>query len=179
MVEVIAIFGFLGWLFLALLGWLRSLSAFPAIMLAFVLCPLLTMRDYSFVRKNWRLGGVLSGRSPLPPERFYWPAQQCRLRRRIWFFGCCSILAWANAVLLPASMETTLSSITGWLNAAVGIFALSRTAGAIILFFETSQWFDAMRPNVVGILRRAMYRLSDNYEYLGRKRKDPEEEEVY
>jgi hypothetical protein len=36
-----------------------------------------------------------------------------------------------------------------------------------------------MSPNLVGLLRRAMYKLSDNYEYLGRKKRDPEKEKVY
>jgi hypothetical protein len=89
------------------------------------------------------------------------------------------VLTWVNAATLPASLDATVPSLIGWLNAAVGILAISRTASTTILFFNASQWFDAMRPNVVGILRRAMYRLSDNYEYLGQKKQDPEKEQVY
>jgi hypothetical protein len=179
MVEVLAIFGFLGWVFLALLEWLQSLSVFPAIAAAFFICPILAVRDYCHVRQSWRLSGIQANREPVPPERFYWPAQIARLRRRICFFGVCSVLAWTNAAILPASLQANVPSFMGWLNAAVGILAVSRAASTTVLFFKTSQWFDAMRPNVIGILRRAMYRLSDNYEYLGQKRKDPEEEEVY
>jgi hypothetical protein len=36
-----------------------------------------------------------------------------------------------------------------------------------------------MSPNFVGLYRQAMYRLSDNYEYLGPKKRDPEKEKVY
>ena len=54
-----------------------------------------------------------------------------------------------------------------------------QSVSAPALFFKASQWFDAMSPNLVGLLRRAMYKLSDNYEYLGRKKRDPEKEKVY
>jgi hypothetical protein len=179
MVEVLAIFGLLGWLLLTLLEWLRTLSVFPAVIIGLVVCPIVTVEDYSSLIRNWRLGGVVANRDPIPPERFYWFAQLPRLRRRIFFFGLCSVLAWGNAAILPASMNATVSSLVGWLNAAVGILALSRATSTTILFFKASQWFDSMHPGVVGILRRAMYRLSDNYEYLGQKRRNPEKEEVY
>jgi len=179
MVEVLAIFGLLGWFFFTLLEWLRTLSVFPAVIIALVVCPIVTVQDYSSLIRNWRLSGMSANRDPIPPERFYWSAQLPRLRRRIFFFGLCSVLAWGNAAILPASMNATVSSVVGWLNAAVGIMASSRATSTTILFFKASQWFDAMRPNVVGILRRAMYRLSDNYEYLGQKRRNPEKEEVY
>jgi hypothetical protein len=179
MVEVLAIFGLLGWLLLTLLEWLRTLSVFPAVIIGLVVCPIVTVQDYSSLIRNWRLGGVVANRDPIPPERFYWFAQLPRLRRRIFLFGLCSVLAWGNAAILPASMNATVSSLVGWLNAAVGILALSRATSTTILFFKASQWFDSMHPGVVGILRRAMYRLSDNYEYLGQKRRNPEKEEVY
>jgi len=179
MVVVVAIFGLIGWLLLGLLEWLQSLSVFPAIVMGFVICPILGVRDYRFVTRTWRLHGMVANREPVPPERFYWSIQLPRLRRRIFFFGLCSMLAWFNAATLPVSLDTTVPSLIGWLNAGVGFLAVSRTASTVILFFNASQWFDAMRPSVVGILRRAMYRISDNYEYLGQKRQDPEKEEVY
>jgi hypothetical protein len=36
-----------------------------------------------------------------------------------------------------------------------------------------------MSPRFIGLLRHAMYKLSDNYEYLGSKKQDPEKEKVY
>ena len=179
MVEVLVFFGLLGWLFFALLEWLRSLSVFAAIVIACVICPIVAASDYRFIIRTWRLNGMIANRDPVPPERFYWSAQLPRLHRRICFFGLCSVLAWANAAILPASLDTTAPSLVGWLNVLVGILAVGRTASTVVLFFRASQWFDPMRPGLVGILRRAMYRLSDNYEYLGQKRKDPEKEEVY
>jgi hypothetical protein len=36
-----------------------------------------------------------------------------------------------------------------------------------------------MSSRIVGLFRQAMYKLSDNYEYLAPKRRDPEKEEIY
>ena len=88
-------------------------------------------------------------------------------------------LAWFNAALLPASLDVNLISVVGWLNSLVGILTLSRVVSATALFFNASQWFDSMSPTLVGLFRRLMYKLSDNYEYLGQKKRDPEKEKVY
>jgi hypothetical protein len=179
MVEVLVIFGLVGWLFLTFLESLSRLPFFPAIVTAAVLCPVLSSRDYLNLIQAWKLRGIFSKRDPIPPERFYWVAQKPRLRRVILFFGILSAFAWCNAAVLPASCEVSLASIAGWLNAVVGIVTLSRVISAATLFFKASQWFDAMSPKFVGLLRQAMYKLSDNYEYLGPKKRDPEKEKVY
>jgi hypothetical protein len=179
MVEVLVIFGLVGWLILTFLETLSRLPFFPAIVMGAVLCPILSRQDYSSLSQIWKLRGIYSPREPIPPERFYWTSQKPRLRRVIRFFGVLSALAWCNAVLLPASFEFSLPSMVGWLNAFVGTVTLSRAISAGILFFKTSQWFDAMSPRFIGLLRQAMYKLSDNYEYLGSKRQDPEKEKVY
>src|SRR5271156_3215966 len=179
MVEVLVIFGLVSWLFLTFLESLSRLPFFPAIVVAAVLCPLLSGRDYLHLSQAWKLRGLCSKRDPIPPERFYWVSQKPRLRRIILIFGILSAFAWGNAVVLPASSEVGLASIVGWLNALVGILTLSRVISATILFLKASQWFDAMSPKFVGLLRQAMYKLSDNYEYLGPKKRDPEKEKVY
>jgi hypothetical protein len=179
MVEVLVIFGLVGWLFLTFLETLSRLPFFPAIVIAAVLCPILSRRDYLNLSQIWKLRGMCSPREPIPPERFYWTTQKPQLRRVIRFCGVLSALAWCNAVLLPASCEFSLTSIMGWLNAFVGMVTLSRAISAGTLFFKASQWFDAMSPRFVGLLRHAMYKLSDNYEYLGSKKQDPEKEKVY
>ena len=158
---------------------LSRLPFFPAIVTAAVLCPVLSSRDYLRLSLAWRLRGISSKRDPIPPERFYWIAQKPRLRRVILGFGILTAFAWCNAAVLPASCELSPPSILGWLNAFVGIVSLSRVIGAATLFFKASQWFDAMSPRFVGFLRHAMYKLSDNYEYLGPKKRDAEKEEVY
>jgi hypothetical protein len=179
MVEVLVIFGFVGWLFLTFLESLSRLPFFPAIVTAAVLCPVLSSRDYLNLTQAWKLRGISSKRDPIPPERFYWVAQKPRLRRVILFFSLLSAFAWCNAAILPASCDVSLASIVGWLNAFVGIVTLSRVISAATLFFKASQWFDAMSPSFIGLLRQAMYKLSDNYEYLGSKKRDPQKERVY
>jgi hypothetical protein len=179
MVEVLVIFGLVGWLFLTFLESLSRLPFFPAIVIAAVLCPVLSSRDYANLSQVWKLRGISSKREPIPPERFYWVAHKPRLQRVICLFGILAAFAWGNVVVLPASCDVNPASIVGWLNALVGIVTLSRVISAATLFFKASQWFDAMSPRFVGLLRRAMYKLSDNYEYLVPKRPDPEKEKVY
>jgi hypothetical protein len=179
MVEVLVIFGLVGWLFLTFLESLSKLPFFPAMVIATFLCPILSSRDYLNLSQSWKLHGVSSKRDPIPPERFYWASQKPRLRRIMLVFGILSAFAWCNALFLPASSEVSLASIVGWLNALVGTLTLSRVISAATLFFKASQWFDAMSPKFVGLLRQAMYKLSDNYEYLGPKKRDPEKEKVY
>jgi hypothetical protein len=179
MVEVLVIFGLLGWLFLTFLQWLSTLPVFPAVVIAAVLCPILSAREYLRLTRTWRLRGIYSNRDPIPPERFYWIVQRIRLQRHIVLFTIPCALSWCNAALLPASLNINLASIVGWLNSLVGILTLSQVVSATALFFKASQWFDAMSPTLVGLIRRAMYKLSDNYEYLGQKKRDPEKEKVY
>jgi hypothetical protein len=179
MVEVLVIFGLVGWLCLTFLESLSRQPFFPALVAAAVLCPIFSIRDYSHLRQTWKLSGMSLKRDPIPPERFYWITQKARLRRTYLFLGILSALAWFNTAILPASFAVDLPSIVGWLNAIVGIVTLSRVISAGTLFFNASQWFDAMSPRIVGMLRQAMYKLSDNYEYLAPKRRDPEKEKVY
>jgi hypothetical protein len=179
MVEMIAIFGCVGWLLLLAGEWLKSLPCFPALLLAAILVPLLAHFDYRSLARAWRLRGIETHRSPIPPERFYWAAQQKRTRRLIQVSTLVAISSWTNVFLLPASSDWTIASVLGWANAAIAIAATSRLTSATALFFRASQWFDTMRPTVVGMMRMAMYKLSDNYEYLGPQKRNLKREKVY
>jgi len=179
MVEVLVIFGLVSWVVLTFLETLSRLPFFPAIVMAGILCPILSRLDYLNRSQVWKLRGLCSPREPIPPERFYWTGQKPQLQRVIRFCTVLSVLAWCNALLLPASSEFSLASMFGWLNAFVGVATMSRAISAGLLFFKASQWFDAMSPKFIGLLRHAMYKLSDNYEYLGSKKQDPEKEKVY
>jgi hypothetical protein len=179
MVEVLVIFGLVSWLFLAFLQWLSSLAAFPALAAGAILSPLLSTIDYAKLARTWRLRGVLSKRDPIPPERFYWVPQRRRLRRIILASTLLTALGWFNALILPASSEINITSIFGWANAILGILALTRTISAAALYYNASQRFDALSPGFVGLVRQAMYKLSDNYEYLRPTKRDREKEEVY
>jgi hypothetical protein len=179
MLAVLVIFSLIGWLLQTFLQWLSSLPVFPAVVAGAVLCPILAPWDYFRLTRTWKLRGALFKRDPIPPERFYWTIQRPRLGRMIILFSISSALAWCNAAILPASHDIDLASIVGWVNALVGMLTLSRVISATTLFFKASQKFDAMNPPLLGLLRRAMYKLSDNYEYLAQKKQDPEKEEVY
>jgi hypothetical protein len=179
MVEVLVIFGLIGCIFMAFLQWLSSFPVFPALVAGAILSPLLSIRDYDYLVRALKLQGHLSKRDPIPPERFYWPAQKRRLGRLFLLCVFVSLSAWCNAAILPASLEMNVPSVAGWLNTVAGILTLTRAISTGALYFRASQWFDASSPTVVGLLRQAMYKLSDNYEYLRPTKRDPEKEEVY
>src|SRR5580693_1931000 len=58
MVEVLVIFGLVGWLFLTFLESLSRLPFFPAVIAAAVLCPVLSRWEYSKLSEAWRLRGI-------------------------------------------------------------------------------------------------------------------------
>ena len=179
MVEVLGIFGFLGWLILVSYEWLSSLQVFPAIVSGSVLIPICALRDYRRLRGRFHLQGLSGRRAPVPPERFYWELNRDRLQCAMLWSGMVAVAGWSNASWLPASSSVDSDSIVGWMNAGVGIIAASRFLSATILFIKAAQWFDAMRPNVIGLIRMLMYKLSDNYEFLGQRKADPQREKVY
>jgi len=179
MVEVLSIFGFLGWLILVFYEWLSNLAVFPAIIAGTVLVPIYSLRDYRRLVRRFHLQGLSHRRPPVPPERFYWEINRRRLQRAMFWSGTVAIAGWANAELLPASWSLDTDSLVGWLNAGLGIFAISRFVSAALLFVKAAQWFDAMRPNIIGLIRILMYKISDNYEFLGQRKTDPEREKVY
>jgi hypothetical protein len=179
MVEVLGIFGFFGWLILAFYEWLSSLQSFPAIVSATVLVPICALRDYRRLLRRFDLQGLSCQRDPVPPERFYWEINRGRLQWAMLWSGTVAIAGWSNAGWLPASWSLDLDSLVGWMNAGVGIFATGRFLSATFLFIKAAQWFDAMRPNVIGLIRMLMYKISDNYEFLGQRKADPEREKVY
>jgi hypothetical protein len=179
MVEVLGIFGFLSWLILVSYEWLSSLQVFPAIVTGTILIPIWALRDYRRLQGRFHLHGLRGRRSPVPPERFYWEINRARLQGAMLWSGTVAVAGWSNASWLPATSSLDCDSIVGWMNAAVGIVAASRFLSASILFIKAAQWFDAMRPNVIGLIRMLMYKLSDNYEFLGQRKADPEREKVY
>jgi hypothetical protein len=179
MVEMIAIFACIGWLILVAIEWLGSLPCFPAILVATVLIPGVSFFDYRSLGRTWKLSALGTHREPIPPERFYWITQQKRTKWMIQISSVVTVLSWANVVLLPATFELSVSSVYGWANAAIAICATSRLTSATALFFRASQWFDAMRPTLVGAIRMAMYQLSDNYEYLGPQKRKSKKDTVY
>jgi hypothetical protein len=179
MVEVLGILGFLGWLFLVFCEWLSHLPVFAALVLAAFAVPILAVADFRKSFRKLQLPGLYTNREPIPPERFSWLLRRESLRRSIGWSLAMAIGGWYNAASLPASLSFDIGSVVGWLNAIVGIVGSARFFSAVILFVHAAQWFDSMSPSLIGFLRVLMYRLSDNYEYLGQRKTDPEREKVY
>jgi hypothetical protein len=179
MVEVLGILGFLGWLFLVFCEWLSHLPVFAALVVGAVAVPILALADF---RKNFRklqVPGLYANREPIPPERFSWLLRRGWLQRSIGWSFAMAAGGWYNAAALPASLSFDVESVVGWLNAIVGIAGSARFFSTTVLFVHAAQWFDSMSPSLIGFLRLLMYRLSDNYEYLGQRKTDPEREKVY
>jgi hypothetical protein len=179
MVEVIAIFGCSGLLLLIFFGWLSGLPCFFTVVTALWVIPILSLCDYHYLRQKWNLSGIRPKREPIPPERFYWITQKSRLKRIILTCSVFSGVSACLAALFPVPVDFSLSAVFPWTNMLFGIAAMSRVISGTVLFFRASQWFDIMSPIIVGSFRKAMYQLSDNYEYLGTRRRDAEKENVY
>ena len=179
MIEVLAIFGLIGWLILIFWEWLSSLEVFPFVVGSAALFPFLVFRDYICLLRRFHLQGVRQKRNPIPPERFYWRFEQRRILRSIGSAGAIAVVGWCNAATLPAGLHWDAVSALGALNALAGLLGLTRFTSAFWVFVRASQWFDAMRPSIIGLCRLLMYKLSANYEYLGRRQPETEREKVY
>jgi hypothetical protein len=70
-------------------------------------------------------------------------------------------------MLSPAEWSASRASLVGWLAGAAGIVALAEVCAALWLYVRASQRFDRLAPRAVGWLRRGLYRISDNHEFLG------------
>jgi hypothetical protein len=179
MVEVLGILGFLGWLFLVFCEWLSHLPVFAALAVGAIVVPILAVADFRKNLRKLQLPGLYANREPIPPERFSWLLRRGWLHRSIGWSFVMAVGGWYNAATLPASLSFDAESVVGWINAIVGIAASARFFSTSVLFLHAAQWFDSMSPSLIGFLRLLMYRLSDNYEYLGQRKTDPEREKVY
>ena len=91
------------------------------------------------------------------------------LLTRVAFFaaaGVLAVLGWATAIEWPAAIAGDASSLVGWGSGALAIMATARFVAHGVIYVRASQWFDQMAPWAVGFCRRAMYRLSDNPDFL-------------
>jgi hypothetical protein len=104
---------------------------------------------------------------PLPPERFYWPATRRWLGRRTVLAAGLAAAAWPAALVWPARNVPDAASLAGWIAGFIAITALAEAAAGLWLYVKTSQRFNRQTPGLVGWLRRGLYRLSENHEFLG------------
>ncbi len=181
MFEILFIFGVFGWLLGELWEYLSALAAFPTLLAAFVLIPLLAYGDFLSLLRRLDLEGIQSGRLPVPPERFYWPARRARLRLMCLGMGALAVASWVGALEWPASAAWDRISMAGWITGASAILASARAISAGIVYVRASQWFDKMAPWAIGFYRSAMYRISDNPDFLGPvdARREKKEKSVY
>ena len=166
MLEILFIFGVIGWLAGVAWEYLSSLAAFPTILASFVAVPLIASADYLTLIQQIGLVGLGQNRVPVPPERFYWTLYEPRLRWTLLWSGTLAIAGWWVAIDFPAALVCDGSSLTGWIAGALAMFGTARLVAHGVVYIRASQWFDKMAPWAVGICRRAMYRLSDNPDFL-------------
>jgi hypothetical protein len=167
MLELLFIVALIAWVVVSTLQYLAGLPAAPTLLVAAILLPLLALWRSRVLARQGGIYFVRSRRRPLPPERFYWPATRRKLGRRAIASVLVTVLVWPLALGQPARWSIDQESITGWLAGAIGIIALSEACAAIWLYVRASQRFDKLAPVAVGWLRRGLYRISDNHEFLG------------
>ncbi len=166
MFEILFIFGAFAWLLGAACEFLSSLAAFPTILTALVLVPLLACADYLDTLHRLELGGMHQRREPVPPERFYWELRKTRLLRSALWIAPAAVVAWAGAIWWPAAASLDVGSVVGWVAGATAVLTSARVCSRCAVYVHASRWFDKMAPWAVGICRRTLYRISDNPDFL-------------
>jgi hypothetical protein len=167
MLEILFIFGVLGWLLGVTWEYLSALPAFPTLLAAMGAVPLLCWTDYLATRQKYELDRLDLDGEPVPPERFYWNLRKRRVLATIWLLIPAMVVSWMLAMEFPADSTFSVTSITGWLSGAAAILATARFIAWSVIYVRASQWFDEMAPWAVGLCRRALYRFSENPDFLG------------
>jgi len=157
--------------------WISNLPAAPTIAFAAIAAPLLAYVIYQKAAALPSLAFLKRRGVALPPDHASWTIARRRLRPMV--FGCLalSLAAWPLAILFPAQLNFTATSLAGWLTGLLGTGALGAFLGLSLLYLRASQKLDPMLPNPVGVLRRWAYRISDNPEFLGNSYPDRERKE--
>ena len=168
MLELLFIVALISWAIIGLLQYLAGLASAPTLLAAALVVPLLSLWRSRALARAGRVEFVRRGRRrPLPPERFYWPSTRRWLGRRTLLATAVAAVAWPVTLLWPARFSLDPEATVGWLSALAGIVALAEATAGIWLYVKTSQRFNRQTPGVIGWLRRGLYRLSDNHEFLG------------
>ena len=168
MLELLFVVALVSWAVIGVLQYLAALPAAPTLLAAALLVPGLAFVRVRRIARRRGIGFVhRSRRPPLPPERFLWPATRRWLGRRTVLAACVAAASWPAAILFPARAALDAASVAGWIAAGLAVTALAEAAGGLWLYVKTSQRFNRQTPGLVGWLRRGLYRLSDNHEFLG------------
>lgn len=167
MFELLFIVALVAWGVISVLQYLAELPAAPTLLAAALLVPTLAAWRVRVLASQGRIDFVRTRRRPLPPERFYWPTTRRRLGWRTLVCAAVAAIACPIAIAWPANWSAAPASIAGWIAALIGIASLAEAAAGAWLYVRASQRFDRLTPTALGWLRRGLYRLSDNHEFLG------------
>jgi len=167
MLELLFLVALISWAVVSVLQYLAALPAAPTLLAAAIIMPVLGLVRARGIAAQRRINfGRRRQKAPLPPERFYWPATRRWLGRRTLIAAILATVMWPIALTWPAQARLDAHSVLGWVAAALAIAALAEAAAALWLYVKTSQRFNRQTPGLIGWLRRGLYRLSDNHEFL-------------
>lgn len=167
MLELLFLVALVSWAVISVLQYLAALPSAPTLLAAAIAVPLLALLRARMMAKRRRIDFPRrKHRAPLPPERFYWPATRRWLGRRTILAATIATAAWPLAISYPAQPVFGMVSAAGWVAALFAIAALAEAAAGLWLYVKTSQRFNRQTPGWIGWLRRGLYRLSDNHEFL-------------
>lgn len=159
MLELLFILALIGLAIVRFSEWLYGLSCFPVLVLAMGAVPLLAAWDHGRLLRRHGLDFLLKRRAFLPPERFYWSARRRLLGRQLAVLSVLAVGCWLPAVLYPQAAR--------WIFAVPAIVCTGLFLARACLYLRASQSFNRLTPSFIGAIRRALFRLSDNYEFLG------------
>lgn len=164
MFELLFIVAFVAWLTFSFIEYLAGLPAAGTIFTAAFAVPLLAAWRSRRWQKRRLLTFLRRAGKPLPPHRFYWP----RTRRLLGWTMAWSLIiaaaAWPVALTWPA--RPAVDTLPGWGAGFLAILATSEFLACASLYLRASQRFNKLKPGFIGWMRRALYRLSDNHEFL-------------
>lgn len=182
MLELLFLVALVAWAVISAFEFLAALPSGPALVPALIALPVLAAVRARMIVQARQLDFINRRRRPVPPERFFWPTTRRQLLKRAAAASAVAFLMWTLVLLRPQRLEPDAASSAAWLAALVGTLAAAEFMAAMAVHLRASQRLDPLGPGLVGLLRRGLYRLSDNHEFLGEEplpREKRQRESVY
>lgn len=167
MLELAFFFAVLAWVVLLFFEWLSTLPAAATIFSLLVAVPVISVLRYDTLRRDWHLDFLSSCQPVLPPQRYNWWLYRKRVLRSLCLLPLAGLPLFFVAIIMPARWLLAPVSLAGWIAAIGAGFAFAEWFARAWLYLRSAQRMDCYAPNFVGWLRRLMYRMSDNPEFLG------------
>lgn len=158
MLELLFVLALIGLAVVRLAEWLYSLPCFPVLAAGLGIVPLLAIWEHSRLMRRHGLELLRSRRNFLPPERFYWAAQRRALGRQLAVLFVLAAGCWFPATFFPQA--------AGWVFAGPALVFTGLATARAWLYVQASQTFSRLAPGFIGVIRRALFRISDNYDFL-------------